>query len=123
MAAWHCVAPSYEQTERSKILDLYNDPDRMKSSPIVALNRTELANVPAARGEFELLGGRPAEARVYFQKKPSGWRGTPPESAFVSRTSEAVRITGKRGAGPSCLRAAGQRQGEIWHYFQARFHS
>lgn len=93
IAALHCAAPTYEETDWSKILDLYDILYRLKPSPIVALNRAvalgraqgpekglaELKKIadrvklerypffPAAQGEFHLLSGRRAEAATYFE--------------------------------------------------------
>jgi len=39
IASLHCAAPTYEQTDWPKILDLYNTLYQLKPSPIVALNR------------------------------------------------------------------------------------
>jgi RNA polymerase sigma-70 factor (ECF subfamily) len=94
IAALHCAAPTYEETEWRKILELYDLLYRLKPSPIVALNRAialgralgpeeglaELSNIPdpsklkdypfypAAQGEFQLLAGHPAEAAKSFEK-------------------------------------------------------
>lgn len=94
IAALHCAAPTYEETEWAKILELYDLLYRLKPSPIVALNRAvalgkalgpeeglaELSKIPdpgklkdypfypAAQGEFHLLAGRPAEAGKHFEK-------------------------------------------------------
>jgi len=94
IASLHCAAVTYEKTEWPKILELYDVLYRIKSSPVVALNRAvalgnargpeeglaELTKIldpaklkdypfyPAAQGEFHLLAGRPAEAAKYFEK-------------------------------------------------------
>jgi predicted RNA polymerase sigma factor len=39
IASLHCAAPTYERTEWTKILELYNTLYGLKPSPIVALNR------------------------------------------------------------------------------------
>jgi predicted RNA polymerase sigma factor len=78
----------------AKILELYEVLCRIKSTPIVALNRavalgnalgpekglSELSKIPdpaklkdypfypTAQGEFHLLAGRPGEARRHFEK-------------------------------------------------------
>jgi RNA polymerase sigma factor (sigma-70 family) len=94
IAALHCAAPTYEETEWGKILELYDLLYRLKPTPIVALNRAialgkalgpeeglaELSKIPdpaklkdypfypAAQGEFHLLAGRMAEAAKRFEK-------------------------------------------------------
>jgi len=94
IAALHCAAPTYEETEWAKILELYDMLYRLKPTPIVALNRAiamgnavgpeeglaELSKIPdpdklkdypfyqAAQGEFHLLAGRPTEAAKNFEK-------------------------------------------------------
>src|SRR5262249_22257046 len=94
IASLHCAAPTYEETEWAKILELYDRLHRLKPSPIVALNRTialgralgpeeglvELERIPdraklqdypfypAAQGEFHLLAGRPTEAVKHFER-------------------------------------------------------
>lgn len=92
IAALHCAAPTYAQTDWGKILDLYTLLYRRKPSPIIALNRAiavgnalgpaaglaELSQIPdrakladypfypAAKGEFHLLAGEPTEAVKHF---------------------------------------------------------
>jgi RNA polymerase sigma factor (sigma-70 family) len=94
IAALHCAAPTYEETEWVKILELYDLLYRLKPSPIVALNHAialgkalgpeeglaELGKIPdrgklkdypfypAAQGEFHLLAGHQAEAAERFEK-------------------------------------------------------
>ena len=94
IASWHCVAPSYEKTEWTQILELYDHLYRLNPSPVVALNRAialaktlgpeeglaelrkisdspKLQNYPfyaAAQGEFHLLMGRPSEAALCYQR-------------------------------------------------------
>jgi predicted RNA polymerase sigma factor len=92
IASLHCAAPTYEQTEWSKIVEAYDGLYRLKPTPIVALSRAvavgkaqgpdagleELRKIseadtlddypfyPAAQGEFLLAAGRPKEAKKYF---------------------------------------------------------
>jgi RNA polymerase sigma factor (sigma-70 family) len=94
IASFHCSAPTYEETEWAKILELYDLLYRLKPSPIVALNRAiavgkalgaeeglaeirkipdsarlkEYPFYPAAQGEFHLLAGRAEEAGKHFEK-------------------------------------------------------
>jgi RNA polymerase sigma factor (sigma-70 family) len=94
IAAQHCAAQSYEQTDWATIAALYETLYRLNPSPIVALNRAiaiakasgpeaglaALANLrdaqrlkdypfyPAAHGEFHLLAGRLREAAPYFEQ-------------------------------------------------------
>ncbi len=94
IASLHCAAPTYETTEWSRILELYDTLYRLRPSPIVALNRAiavgkargpddglaELEKIPdpaklkhypfypAAHGEFHLRAGRPTEAETYFAR-------------------------------------------------------
>jgi RNA polymerase sigma-70 factor (ECF subfamily) len=94
IASVHCAAATYEETQWSRIVALYDLLYRLKPSPVVALNRAvalgkalgpeeglkELRTLrdseklkqypfyPAAIGEFELLAGRPAEAAKYFKE-------------------------------------------------------
>jgi RNA polymerase sigma factor (sigma-70 family) len=93
IASLHCAAPTYEQTDWAKILELYDLLYQLKPSPIVALNRAvalgkaqgpenglaELEKIPnagklkdypfypAAQGEFQFLAGHPAEAVKHFE--------------------------------------------------------
>jgi RNA polymerase sigma-70 factor (ECF subfamily) len=123
IAALHCAAPSYEQTEWRKILELYDLLYRLTPSPIVALNRAialgkalgpeeglaELEKIPApvklneypfypaAQGEFHLLAGRPAEARRYFEKAVTLAR-SPCETDFFERKLTACRPAPKSTA-------------------------
>jgi RNA polymerase sigma factor (sigma-70 family) len=92
IAALHCAASTYANTDWVKILELYTLLYRIKPSPIVALNRAiavgnacgpaaglaELRQIPdqarlmnypfypAAQGEFCLLAGQPIEAITHF---------------------------------------------------------
>jgi RNA polymerase sigma factor (sigma-70 family) len=94
IASLHCAALSYERTDWTKIVKLYNELYTMSPSPVVALNRAvavgnaqgpeagleELRKIrdsgklreypfyPAAQGEFLLLSGRFDEAREYFEE-------------------------------------------------------
>jgi RNA polymerase sigma-70 factor (ECF subfamily) len=94
IAALHCAATTYVETEWAKILELYDLLYRLKPTPIVALNRAiamgnavgpeegldELSKISdhdklkdypfyqAAQGEFHLLAGRPSEAAKNFEK-------------------------------------------------------
>lgn len=93
IASLHCLAPSYQEIDWAKILELYDVLYRIRPSPIVALNRavalgkaqgpeeglTELSKIPdraklkdypfypAAQGEFHFLAGRPDEAAKHFK--------------------------------------------------------
>lgn len=117
IAALHSSAASYEQTEWDKILELYNVLYQMKPSPIVALNRAialgksqgpdkglrELDRIadsdklknypfyPAARGEFQLLAGRPRDAAKHFERAKRLAR-TRCEIDFFERKLRACRL-------------------------------
>jgi len=117
IAALHCAAPTYEQTEWAKILELYSMLYRLKSSPIVALNRAvalgkamgpeeglaELRKIPdtvkfkdypfypAAQGEFHFLAGRPAEAEKHFQEAMKLARSRS-ETKFFEQKVQACRL-------------------------------
>jgi RNA polymerase sigma factor (sigma-70 family) len=117
IAALHCAAPTYDQTEWAKILELYDLLYRLKSSPIVALNRAvalgkalgpedglaELRKIPdhakfkdypfypAAQGEFHFLTGRPAEAEKHFQEAMKLARSRS-ETKFFERKLQACRL-------------------------------
>jgi predicted RNA polymerase sigma factor len=110
IAALHCSAPSYEETDWGKILELYDTLYRMAPSPIVALNRAvalgnafgpdeglaELGKIPdserlkdypfyeAAKGEFHLIAGRRDEAAKHFEKAAALAR-SPAEREFFER--------------------------------------
>ena len=110
----HCAAGSYEETDWSKILGLYDLLYRLKPSPIVALNRAvamgnalgpeealaELSKIPdaakleeypfypAAQGQFQLLAGRRAEAAKHFERALRLARSRS-EAAFFERRLEA----------------------------------
>jgi len=116
IASLHCAAPTYEQTEWARILELYDMLYRLKPSPIVALNRaialgkalgpeeglTELEKIPdpsrlkdypfypAAKGEFHLLAGRPAESAKHFEKAMKLAR-SPSETNFFERKLKGLR--------------------------------
>lgn len=110
IAALHCAAPSYDETEWGKILGLYNTLYRLDPSPIVALNRAvalgnahgpdeglaEIGKIPdaerlrdypfyeAAQGEFHLIAGRPGEAVKHFERAIELAR-SPAEKEFFGR--------------------------------------
>lgn len=110
IAALHCSAPSYEETDWGKILELYDTLYRIAPTPIVALNRAvalgnafgpdeglaELGKIPdserlkdypfyeAAQGEFHLIAGRRDEAAKHFEKAAALAR-SPAEREFFER--------------------------------------
>jgi len=116
IAALHCAAETYEETNWIQILELYNLLYRLKPSPVVALNRAvavgkavgpeqglvELTRIPdsgklqnypfypAARGELHLLAGRRAEAERHFDEALKLAR-TPSETNFFKRKLEACQ--------------------------------
>ena len=58
IAACHCLAKSYEETDWAKILSLYDLLKQISESPVVALNRTvALAKVRGASAGLEALDG------------------------------------------------------------------
>jgi RNA polymerase sigma-70 factor (ECF subfamily) len=107
IAAQHCAATEYEQTDWDGIVKLYGMLYRLKPSPIIALNRAvaigkargpeealaalsaiedgaklrEYPFYPAAQGEFHLLAGRAEIAATYFQQAV-GLARTRAEAAF-----------------------------------------
>ncbi|HEU0175742.1 MAG TPA: sigma-70 family RNA polymerase sigma factor [Blastocatellia bacterium] len=117
IAALHCAAPTYEKTEWTKILELYDLLYRLKPTPIVALNRAialgqavgpeeglaELSKIPdparlkdypfypAAEGEFHLLAGRPAEAAKRFEEAAKLARSRS-ETDFFERKLKACQL-------------------------------
>lgn len=110
IAAAHCAAATYEETNWPLILDLYDTLYRLKPTPIVALNRAiavgkvmgpenglaELRKVPdrerlkdypfdaAAEGEFHLQAGRVDEAAQQFRRAATLARSKA-EAAFFAR--------------------------------------
>jgi RNA polymerase sigma factor (sigma-70 family) len=116
IASLHCAAATYEKTEWTKILELYNALYTLKPSPIVALNRaiafgkvfgpddglTELNKIedsaklkdypfyPAAHGEFHFLAGRSDEAQKHFEKAMKLAR-TSSEMNFFQRKLKSCR--------------------------------
>ena len=117
IASLHCAAPTYEKTEWTKILELYDMLYRLRPSPIVALNRAialgkargpeeglaELGKIcdsarlkdypfyPAAQGEFHLLAGRPEEAGKHFERAMNLARSRS-ETTFFERKLKACRL-------------------------------
>jgi RNA polymerase sigma-70 factor (ECF subfamily) len=116
IAALHCAAPTYGETEWGKILELYDLLYQLKPTPIVALNRAialgqamgpeeglaELNKIPdparlkdypfypAAQGEFHLLAGRLEEAAKGFEKAAKLARSQS-ETDFFERKLKACR--------------------------------
>ncbi|MFL6653804.1 MAG: RNA polymerase sigma factor [Sulfurifustis sp.] len=121
IASLHCAAPTYEETDWSAIVDLYDTLYRLKPSPIVALNRAiavgkargpeagliELERIPdaaalddypfypAARGELLLLAGRPADAARYFERAKALARSRSETQYFESKLG-SVRVQAAR---------------------------
>jgi RNA polymerase sigma factor (sigma-70 family) len=119
IASLHCAAPSYAETDWTKILELYDSLYRLKPSPIIALNRAvalgkargpemglvELMNIPdserlkaypfysAALGEFHLLAGRPAEAAKHFEKALKLSRSPSETNFFERKLNECTAYT------------------------------
>lgn len=117
IASIHCAAATYEKTDWSKILELYDLLYRMKPSPIVALNRAIAAGnamgpekglenlrsipdsaklasypfYPAAEGEFHLLAGRPAEAAKHFENALKLARSAAEKDYFESKITDCRR--------------------------------
>jgi RNA polymerase sigma-70 factor (ECF subfamily) len=117
IAALHCAAPTYEETEWDKILELYDLLYRLTPTPIVALNRAialgqavgpeeglaELSKIPdparlkdypfypAAQGEFHLLAGRLEEAAKRFEKAVKLARSQS-ETDFFERKLKACQL-------------------------------
>ena len=117
IAALHCAAPTYEETEWGKILELYDLLYQLKPTPIVALNRAialgkavgpeeglaELSKIPdharlkdypfypAAQGEFHLLAGRLGEAAKRFEKAAKLARSLS-ETEFFERKLKACQL-------------------------------
>jgi len=122
IAALHCAAPSYEETDWGKILGLYDTLYGMAPSPIVALNRAvalgnalgpeeglaEIGKIPdserlknypfyeASQGEFHLMAGRREEAAKHFGKALRLAR-SPAEREFFGRRVRESEGNGKKG--------------------------
>lgn len=116
IASLHCSAVSYDQTDWAKIVELYDELNRINPSSIVALNRAvafgnargpeaglaELGRIPdaeqlreypfypAAQGEFLLLAGRREEAREFFDKAEKLAR-SPSEAKFFAGRLKSCR--------------------------------
>ncbi|MGH2361092.1 MAG: RNA polymerase sigma factor [bacterium] len=116
IAAVHCIADSYETTDRASIVKLYEQLMDLKPSPIVALNRaialaerdgpraglTALETVagrellesyhhyPAALGELHLRLGETEDAARYFEHALS-IASSPAERRFLQRKLEECR--------------------------------
>jgi RNA polymerase sigma factor (sigma-70 family) len=70
IAACHCAAPSFAQTDWARILSLYNDLLRLDPSPITALNRTvvlsRVQGPPAALQALREIASANGMARFYL---------------------------------------------------------
>lgn len=65
IAALHCTAATYAATDWARILRHYDELQRIKPSPIVALNRAvALAQVSGPRAGLEAIAGIPERARL-----------------------------------------------------------
>lgn len=116
IASLHCASLTYETTNWTQILELYDLLYQLKPSPIVALNRaialgkargpeaglvalrqiSDLAKLknypfyPAAQGEFHLLAGSPGEAAKHFSQAIKQARN-PSETNFFERKFRACQ--------------------------------
>ena len=116
IASLHCAALSYERTDWTKIVKLYDELYRISPSPVVALNRAvavgnaqgpeaglgELRKIPdsgklreypfytAAQGEFLLLSGRLEEARECFEEAGTLARSRT-EAEFFARKAKSCQ--------------------------------
>ena len=135
IASLHCAAPTYEDTEWAKILELYDMLYRLKPSPIVALNRAialgkalgpeeglaELRKIPdparlkdypfypAAEGEFHLLAGRPAEAGNHFERAIRLARSRSETNFFGRKLKACKSLARPEGFEPPTYGSGGRR--------------
>ena len=93
IAACHAVAPRYEDTDWSRIVELYDMLAALKPTPIVALNRaiavSRLHGPRAGLAEVESIADDPALARYYLLPATMGelaW-----ESGDAERAAECFR--------------------------------
>jgi RNA polymerase sigma-70 factor (ECF subfamily) len=116
IASGHAAAPSWEETEWPRILDLYDLLLEVEPSPVVALNRAVALAMargpaaglaalegidasalrgshllPAARGHLLALAGRPAEAAVEVRRALLACRSGPVRAYLERRASELER--------------------------------
>ncbi|MGC4094057.1 MAG: hypothetical protein QM756_40340 [Polyangiaceae bacterium] len=110
LASLHSNAPSYAETDWPRIHDLYMQLERLKPTPVVALNRAIAAGMaygaargskdlealqgvaalaaypfyPAAQGEFRRLAGELEQARACFLRAAALARN-PAEQRFFER--------------------------------------
>lgn len=115
IAALHSGADAYDHTDWSGIVSLYDRLYTVKPTPIVALNRAiavgqaqgpdaglraleripalptlkDYPFFPAAQGEFHLLAGHVAEARVCFERALRLARN-PAEARYLERKLQAI---------------------------------
>jgi RNA polymerase sigma factor (sigma-70 family) len=65
IAATHCMAPNYEATDWTRILRHYDELNRLKPSPVVALNRAvAVANVHGPAAGLEAIAAIPESHRL-----------------------------------------------------------
>ena len=121
IAATHAMAPSAEQTPWGDIVELYDALQRIRPSPVVALNRAvalaeqlgperglaALRSIPgaerlaaypfypAALGELELRSGRVDEARKHFRAAHRLARN-PAEKSFLERRLARCEVPARK---------------------------
>lgn len=65
IAACHCTAPDYQSTDWGRILRHYDELNRLKPSPVVALNRAvAVAHVHGPKAALETVAAIPDRARL-----------------------------------------------------------
>jgi RNA polymerase sigma factor (sigma-70 family) len=65
IAACHCLAPDYASTDWARILRLYDDLQRIKPSPVVAMNRAvAVAHLHGPQAALEALAAMPQRERL-----------------------------------------------------------
>ena len=93
IAACHAVAPRYEDTDWSRIVELYDTLATLKPTPIVALNRaialSRLHGPRVGLAAVESIAGAPALARYYLLPATMGELAR--ESGDVARAAECFR--------------------------------
>jgi len=125
IAAEHAMAPSPEQTNWARIIELYDQLLELRPSPVVALNRAisvaqlegprrgleELRRIegqerlssypfyPAALGELYLQLGKPGEASECFQSALQIARNPVEARFFEQRISACAEVKDSSGAG------------------------
>jgi RNA polymerase sigma-70 factor (ECF subfamily) len=101
IAACHCEAPSFEDTDWPQVLALYGALERVHPSPVVRLNRAvallNVAGPAAALEEVERLGGQLDGYHLWHATRAELLRRFGRDEEAADADARALRLTANQG--------------------------